>query len=360
MQIIPQSSHLFTLIVQPSDRETRAVLYRLGFEKIAVLPQLLYRSVSQFELSNLFAAICQHVSNQAKALSRYLVTRSVLDLEHLLSEFHSAQSLKHMMLLGKHTWFFQVLSSRQLFFNYQPIFDLHSGQVVAHECLAHARNEEGQLFNGQQLIDAALMMNLTREFDTLARSMCFNTLAQWNQPDRPTFFINVLPNAIAHHPESLEQNFQQVLDLGLHPEQIVFELTEVEALTQHPNLPRVIEQIRAGGFGLALDDLGSNVGIDHYCTELRPDVIKLDRRLIHRCSRYEMKQVMVKSLVQVAKEFGITVLAEGLEAVEDIEFCRSIGVDLGQGFGLGMPSRMPIVAGSLQSGAGVIDQASVN
>lgn len=357
MQIIPQSSHLFTLIVQPSDHETRSVLYKLGFEKIALLPQLLCCSVSQCELPNLVAALCQRVSHQGKVLSRYLVTRSPLNVEYLLGEFLNAQSLKHMMLLVKHTWLFQVLSDRQLFFNYQPIFDLHSGQVVAHECLAHARDRQGQQFSGQQLIDAALMMNLTREFDALARSICFNTLAQWNQPDRPTFFINVLPNAIAHHPESLEQNFQQVLDLGLHPEQIVFELTEVEALTHHPNLPKVIERIRARGFGLALDDLGSNVRIDHYCTELRPDVIKIDRRLIHGSSRYEMKQVIVKSLVQVAKELDITVLAEGLEAAEDIEFCRSIGVDLGQGFGLGMPSRMPVISGSR---AAMIDCAAMN
>ncbi|GAP98868.1 EAL domain-containing protein [Leptolyngbya sp. NIES-2104] len=344
MQITPQFNHSLKLIVQPSDRETYLVLYQLGFRKIAIVPQLLYRTVNEFELSNLFVSLSERISDQAQALSRYVVTRSPLDAAPLLSEFLNAQPLRQMTMLVKHAWFFQVLAQQQLFFNYQPIFDLNSGRVVAHECLARAQDDQGQLFNGQQLIDAALTMNLTREFDNLARSKCFSALAQWNQSDRPIFFINVLPNAIAHHPESLEHNFQQVLDLGLHPNQIVFELTEVEALSDHPNLPKVIEQIRAGGFGLALDDLGSNVAIDHYCTELRPDVIKLDRRLIDGCSRYDMKQVMVKSLVRVAQELGITVLAEGLEAVEDIEFCRAIGVNLGQGFGLGRPSRRPIGA----------------
>ncbi len=349
MQTTLQLNYSLKLIVQPSDPETYLVLYQLGFQKIAIVPQLLYRTVSEVELSNLFIAFDQQVSDQGQALSRYIVTRSPLDAEHLLIELLNAQPLNQMTMLVKHAWFFQVLAHQQLFFNYQPIFDLHSGQVVAHECLARAEDEYGQRFNGQQLIDAALTMNLTREFDNLARSTCFSALAQWNQSDRPIFFINVLPNAIAHHPESLEHNFEQVLNLGLEPKQIVFELTEVEALTHHPNLAKVIDQIRAGGFGLAIDDLGSNVAIDHYCTELRPDVIKLDRRLIHGCSRYDMKQVMVKSLVQVTQELGITVLAEGLETPEDIEFCRSIGVDLGQGFGLGMPSRNPIGATQQES-----------
>lgn len=339
---ITTPNHSIKLIVQPSDRETYLALYQFGFEKIAIVPQLLYRTVSEFELSNLFVLLGQEISEQAQAMSRYVVTRSPLDAEHLLIELLAAQPLNQMTMLVKHAWFFQVLAHQQLFFNYQPIVDLNSGRVVAHECLARAENDQGERFNGQQLIDAALTMNLTREFDTLARSTCFRALAKWDQSDRPTFFINVLPNAIAHNPESLEHNFQQVLDFGLDPKQIVFELTEVEALTNHPNLAKVIDRIRANGFGLALDDLGSNVAIDHYCTELRPDVIKLDRRLIHGCSRYDIKQVMVKSLVQVARELGITVLAEGLEAPEDIEFCRSIGVNLGQGFGLGKPSCKPI------------------
>lgn len=342
MQINSQFNQSLNLIVQPSDRETYLVLYQLGFQKIAIVPQLLYRPVSTLELSSLFLSISERISPRSQALSRYIVTRSLLDATPLLGEFLNAKPLSQMTLLVKHAWFFQVLAQQQLFFNYQPIFDLTSGQVVAHECLASAQNDQGQLFNGQQLIDAALTMNLTREFDTLARSQCFSALAQWNQSDRPIFFINVLPNAIAHHPESLEHNFQQVFDLGLHPHQIVFELTEVEALNNHPNLVKAIKQIRSEGFGLAIDDLGSNVAIDHYCTELRPDVIKLDRRLIHGCSRHDIKQVMVKSLVRVAQELGITVLAEGLEAAEDIEFCRSIKVDLGQGFGLGKPSRRPI------------------
>jgi EAL domain-containing protein (putative c-di-GMP-specific phosphodiesterase class I) len=57
-----------------------------------------------------------------------------------------------------------------------------------------------------------------------------------------------------------------------------------------------------------------------------------------------MKQVIVKSFVQIAREFEIFILAEGLEAAEDIEFCREIGVKLGQGFGLGMPGKQPIGA----------------
>ncbi len=151
------------------------------------------------------------------------------------------------------------------------------------------------------------------------------------------FFINVLPNALIKNPEFLEQNRDQVLSLGLLPEQIVFELTEVEALFKTKELARLIQQLREWGFGLAIDDFCGSVSLDHYVMEFRPDIVKLDQRLVQGCSRHTLKQILIKSLMNSAREMEIRILAEGLEDNEDIAFCRNLGIDYGQGFGLGTP-----------------------
>lgn len=334
------------LIVQPSSREAVAVLQTFGFQTVPSVASLVYREMPRSQVPELLLNLSQRLSPREKAQSRFILTQSSFDSSAFLVEFLHAQPLSNTTLMLENGWFLQVLAKEELFFHYQPIFDLTSGRVIAYECLARAANDEGQQFNGHQLIQAALRLDLTHEFDSIARSACLEALAalysdtQWLDAP-PTFFVNLLPNAIAQNPKSLERNFQQVLDLGLRSEQIVFELTEVEALGNHPDLPRLIEQIRAWGFGLALDDLGSNVALDHYCTEFRPDIIKLDRRLVQGCSRYILKQIMMKSLLQFAHELDITVLAEGLETQEDIEFCQAIGIDLGQGYGLGVPETMP-------------------
>lgn len=342
MRSVNLVSEPLKLIVQPNDHETHLILHQLGFQRLKQVPQLFYYTVKE-NLSELFVTLSQQLPEIAQKSSRFIVTRSCLDTQTVLMEFLSAQPLSQVISLIRNAWFFQVLAQQRLFFHYQPIVQLKTGSVVAHECLARATVQEQQ-FTGQHLINAALSMNLTCEFDYLARTACLLDLAKWcklRDAKQHRFFINVLPNAIAQDPKQMDATFQQVLELGLSPQQIVFELTEVEALQDHPHLAQVIERIRDWGFGLALDDLGSNVTIDHYYTEFRPDVIKLDRRLVHGCSRYELKQVMVKSLLRVAHEFGISVLAEGLQAQEDIEFCQSIGVDLGQGFGLGIPAISP-------------------
>jgi len=336
------------LVVQPHDLETVHDLERLGFQPVPLVPQLVYLSIPQDRMADMFLQITQALSDSSQIQSRYCMTRSPLDSKALLVEFLNAQPLHTITESVKYAWFLQVLAKRRLFFNYQPIFDLQRGHVTAYECLARARCSQGRYFSGQQLIDAALSLNLTREFDDLARTACLDAIAQALahstttyplEARQPTFFINVLPNAIIHDPHFFDQTYQRVIDLGLRPQQVVFELTEVETLARSTELHDIISRFREWGFGFAVDDLCSNVSADHYFMEFQPDVIKLDRRLVSGCGQHALKQVMLKSLLQSAHEMGIAVLAEGLETVVDIEFCRALGIDYGQGFGLALPER---------------------
>ncbi len=332
------------LIIQPDTPETRHILNNLGFYSVPQVPQLLYQAICQHQLSNVFTQISQALSEFSQTQSRYCITRSSLSSQTLLIDFLDAQPLSTITASVKHAWFLRVLAQQRLFFDYQPIFDLCNGTVMAYECLARAcSDEDDAYFTGQQLIDGAVSLSLTNEFDELALATCLQAIAKTGSPK--TFYVNLLPNAIASNPLFLEQTLQQVKDLGLHPQQIMFELTEVEALLHHHALPKLIDNIRQLGFGIAVDDLYGNVSIDHYFMEFRPDVIKIDRLLTAGCSRQPLKQILVKNLVRSAHELGIPILAEGLEDVSDIQFCRDEGVDYGQGFGLARPNAVLQLAG---------------
>lgn len=330
-----QNNDLLNLVIQPGDQEATQSLTTLGFVPVRQVPQLLYRVAKPESTAELFAHLSHSLSEASQATTRFSLTRSPLHSKALLVEFLHAQPLSSITHRLKHDWFLQALENRTFVFHYQPIYNLASGEVSGYECLARAPGDRDQFFNGQQIIDAALSTQSTEAFDCLARETCINAIAQINNGQ--TFFINVLPNALLKGSQSLERNFQQVLDLGLQPKQIVFELTEVETLAQQPELIQVINRMRELGYGIAVDDLGGCAAIDHYCMAFQPDVIKLDRRLIQGCSRLSLQQLLLKSLLYSAHELGILVVAEGLEDAEDIAFCRDIGVDLGQGFGLGRP-----------------------
>ncbi|XGV99593.1 MAG: EAL domain-containing protein [Leptolyngbya sp. BL-A-14] len=332
------------LVVQPHDLKTAHDLSLIGFQPLPFVPQLLYLATTRDQLTETFLWMSQTLSEAGQLYSRYCMTRSALDSKALLVEFLDAQPLNTITESARYAWFLQVLAQRSLFFKYQPIFNLQQGHVIGYECLARARCVQGRYFSGQQLIDAALSLNLLREFDDTARGVCIESIAQLGSSraatiEPPTFFINILPNTILHDPRAFEQSIQQVIELGLQPQQIVFELTEVETLIHNPNLYGLITHLRTWGFRFAVDDLCSNVTADHYFMEFQPDIIKLDRHLVSGCGQQTLKQVLLKSLLGSAHELDIEVLAEGLETSEDIEFCRTLGVDYGQGFGLALPER---------------------
>lgn len=335
MSNVNHLSNLPQLLIQPHDGQTSRCLANLGFQSVPTVPQLLYRRICKPQLADVFVQLSEQLSETAQSASRFCITDVPLDSTELLREFLNAQPLNSVTSSVRHAWFFRLLLRRHLFFKYQPIFQLSSGQITAYECLARARDETGNCLSGGQLIKAALSTHLTCEFDELARQICFESIAAIDTQKK--FFINILPNAITRNPQSLEENLQQAIDLGLQPNQIVFELTEVEVLAQSEELSEQIAKLRQWGFGIAVDDLCGCVSVDHYAMELRPDVVKLDRRLVHGCSKYTLKQTLIKSLLNSAHQEGILVLAEGLEDMADIEFCRQLGVDFGQGFGLARP-----------------------
>lgn len=336
MNIITPLTELPKLIIQPSDQETYQQLLRSGFQSVPRIHQLVYQPVPAPQLSDLFLHLSQSLSETAQAHSRYCITRSPLDSQELLLEFLDARPLSTITISAKHAWFLRILVQQRLYFHYQPIFDLQTGEVIAYECLARAISEQGdRRFTGQQLIDGATSLSLTHEFDDLALEMCLHAIAQFNT--NKTFYINLLPNAVIHHQNFLVQIQHYVNELNLEPQRIMFELTEVQKIIHHQSLHTLIDEIRHLGFGIAIDDLYGNVSIDHYFMEFRPDVIKIDRLLIAGCSQHPMKQIMVSNLLHSAHALGIPVLAEGLENQVDIQFCRELGIDYGQGFGLARP-----------------------
>ncbi|KGF71881.1 hypothetical protein DO97_14705 [Neosynechococcus sphagnicola sy1] len=332
------------LVLHPGDDAMHAILRQLGFESIPAFPQLLFIDLTKGRLEQILESIDARISVTSQAHARYVIVPTPSTREEgawsfvpqlLLMDLLQAQPLNTLMQSMKDAWFLHVLLQQQLFFVYQPIFDLQSGQVFAHECLARAQNDQGVIFSGQQLIDAACSTNLAHEFDHLARTTCISAISEIGPEE--TFFINVLPKTLLHHPQVFEEHFQAILALGLRPQQIVWELTEIQAVPQDSQLKQVIEYIRSLGFGIAIDDLWSTVALDHYVTDVRPDLVKLDRQLINGCSLHPVKQVLIKALVDASHTMGIKVVAEGLETVEDISFCQQLGVDLGQGYGLARP-----------------------
>ena len=118
---------------------------------------------------------------------------------------------------------------------------------------------------------------------------------------------------------------------------ISFEITEVCKIHDEVKAQVMLAKLRQYGFSISIDDFGTGFAAMQYLIKYPIDVLKIDRLFITDILQDTKKQVIVKSVIDMAHSLSMKALAEGVSNREEIEYLRSLGCDLIQGFGFGKP-----------------------
>lgn len=212
---------------------------------------------------------------------------------------------------------------------FQPIVDLETRAVLGFEALA--RGPEGSVLDRpDRLFAAAKAGDRLAELDRACQRAALSGARANGLLPPLTLFVNVEPDVIGAATLSAPGP-------GLRP---VIEVTE-RALTARPaELLRAVTRARVEGWGVALDDVGADMRSLALMPLLRPDVIKLDLRLVHEKPTPEIAAI-VGAVGAQAERTGATVLAEGIETERQAEHALALGATVGQGFLFGRPSAEP-------------------
>lgn len=144
--------------------------------------------------------------------------------------------------------------------------------------------------------------------------------------------INLLPGSLYHHPDAVGWLMDSLLAAGLRPDQVLIEVTETEVITCFDQFRKVLKALRVAGMKLAIDDFGAGYSGLSLLTRFQPDKIKVDAELVRDIHISGTKQAIVASVVRCCEDLGITVVAEGVETLEEWCWLQSVGVRLFQGF----------------------------
>ena len=207
----------------------------------------------------------------------------------------------------------------------QPVVQLEGGTVVGVEALAR--------FGGRVPTDrwfrAASRCDLGGELERVTVREALGVLP--GLPPEVFLAVNVSPAALAD-----EQVLELLHDVDLS--QVVVEVTEHEAVADYRELRVVLDGLRREGARIAVDDMGAGFASLRHVLMLQPDVVKLDTSLSRAVHRDDRQRRLVHALVTFAAEVGSLVLAEGIETEEQLLALRELGVPLGQGWHLGVPT----------------------
>ncbi len=144
--------------------------------------------------------------------------------------------------------------------------------------------------------------------------------------------VNLLPMSLVNVPGAVEFLVHQIKIHGLQPEQVIIEVTENEMISGFNKFNSAIKQLRAEGIGLAIDDFGSGYAGLSLLTRFQPDKIKIDREIVCDIHLSGPKQAIVKSIVSCCTDLEITLVAEGIEKIEEWCWLESAGIRRFQGF----------------------------
>lgn len=220
----------------------------------------------------------------------------------------------------------RFLTAEDLDVHFQPIVSIATGRVFAQEALVRCKLPEYR--NPAKLFERAVEEKATGRLGRPIRDVAFARGAGHR------LFVNV-------HPDELSSRWLVRPDdpLNYHDNEVFLEITESAAFEYFDLCRSVLKELCARAqVHLVVDDLGAGHSNLKRVLDLEPKVVKLDRELVVELDKSRRQQVLVRSVTALCKELGATVVAEGIETLDELKAVRDSGADYAQGFLLAKPA----------------------
>lgn len=219
---------------------------------------------------------------------------------------------------------------------FQPIRNTGTAEVFGFEALLRGPQgtplaTPGRLFHDRSYLPSPFLHQL--DFSCMEAALRTGRLL----PASCNLFINMHGETLMQVVHQKEQLFRLLAQLGISPDRIVLEISESTDRAHVRLITKSLKVFRDRGTRVALDDVGTAYPWMHHLLALEPDFLKVDRSLIREIGERPKKQDLLNALLFMADRMGSTLIAEGIETIEEWQAVVALQVPLAQGFWLGRP-----------------------
>jgi sensor c-di-GMP phosphodiesterase-like protein len=215
---------------------------------------------------------------------------------------------------------------------YQPIIDIKRGKLLGAEVLVRWRKGDGTVVTPGSFIplveSSGLILDLTR---SLMRQVCEEVGAAVGSRQNMYVTFNIAPR---HFDDAVVLNDVGSIFEGsaIRLSQIVLEITERFEIQNLSATRRVIAALQGLGCRVALDDVGTGHNGLSYILKLGVDIIKIDKLFVEAIKTERQAQAIVETLVGLARDLRMQIVAEGVERIDQVEYLRDHGISAAQGY----------------------------
>jgi EAL domain-containing protein (putative c-di-GMP-specific phosphodiesterase class I) len=226
----------------------------------------------------------------------------------------------------------------ELFLHYQPVADVASGQIVGAEALLRWDHPQRGRLEPDSFIPLAEETGLIVPVgEWVLREACLEAKT-WQDAGYLPIHIGVNLSARQLNHKGLVNLVTRVLDeSGISPEWLQLEITEGDVMSNVEFIIGVLHRLRGMGVGISVDDFGTGYSSLSYLKRFPIDSVKIDRSFVRDLATDASDAAIVTTIIAMARNLNLRVVAEGVETEEQLEFLRRRGCDEFQGYLVSRP-----------------------
>ncbi len=226
----------------------------------------------------------------------------------------------------------QALEREEFTVHYQPQFDLRTGRIVSVEALVRWNHPKSGLILPNHFIPSAEISGLIVALGEWVLATALDTVAGW-QREFGQLRLAVNLSARQFHERTLRQGILNALQAArIHPSLLEVEITESIAMDDAAQTASILRELAASGIRIAVDDFGTGYSSLSYLRQFELDVLKVDASFVHGIGRTSGDETIVNTIIGMAHNLDLEVIAEGVETREQLDFLTAQGCDVVQGY----------------------------
>ena len=235
----------------------------------------------------------------------------------------------------------EAIEGRKLSLFYQPKIDLQANRVVGVEALARWIDETEGFISPDEFIPIAESSGMIKPLTAWIIDEGFKQAKEWHDCN-----IDVKISLNLSVKNLLDPEIGSVISAAVErhkvePKWIILEITETSFADSSETLFKVIDELTARGFILSMDDFGTGYSSFSYLKDLNIGELKIDQVFVRDLDTDRKSQDIVKTITQIARGFGLQVVAEGVETAAHAEILAAYGVHIAQGYHYSRPLPAP-------------------
>ncbi len=226
-----------------------------------------------------------------------------------------------------------ALSRNRMQLALQPVIDVRTGHTAFFEGLMRLKGLDGQWASAAAQIRAAERTGQVHEIDRRSLRLTLDVLAR-----SPGLRMSINVSALTcADPEWLAMLRSDVRRVPHVANRLIIEITETSKIEDLRRTMTFVDNVRALGCRIALDDFGAGYTSFDSLTTLALDIVKIDGQFVRDIARNETDRAFVGAIVALARQLGIKTVAEWVVDAEGAQIVTELGIDYVQGFHLGGP-----------------------